>query len=158
MQRVEIPQIPTQWLVWWTLSITAVVLGFWLLIRFQNMVLLLLTAVILSTAVRPGVMHLGKRGITKPVGILIIFGIVGILLGLLIWATVPVLVEQTSALSQSLAEGYQLLRQWLHDSPNILLRRFLDILPESSQGLMPNGGEGTLTDGQMTLVARNCLR
>ncbi len=155
MQRVEIPQIPTQWLVWWTLSITAVVLGFWLLIRFQNMVLLLLTAVILSTAVRPGVMHLGKRGITKPVGILIIFGIVGILLGLLIWATVPVLVEQTSALSQSLAEGYQLLRQWLHDSPNILLRRFLDILPESSQGLMPNGGEGTLTDGQMTLVARD---
>lgn len=152
MQRVEIPQIPAQRLVWWTLGVTAVVISFWLLIHFQEMILLFLTAVILSTAVRPGVAWLEKRGIAKPVGILIIFGLVGILLGLLIWATVPVLVEQGAALSQSLAEGYQLLRQWLQESPNILLSRFLDILPQNLQGLMP-GGESTLTEVEMPIAA-----
>ncbi|MAU01446.1 MAG: hypothetical protein CL608_30265 [Anaerolineaceae bacterium] len=154
MQRVDIPKIPARQLVWWTLGVTAVVLSGWLLIRFQEMVLLLLTAVILSTAVRPGVARLEKQGIAKPVGIVIIFALVGFLLGLLIWATVPVLVEQTSALSQSMAEGYQLLRQWLQESPNILLSRFLDILPSDLQGLMP-GGETALTEGEMNIVADN---
>jgi predicted PurR-regulated permease PerM len=79
---------------------------------------------------------------------------VGILLGLLIGATVPVLVEQGTTLGQRLAEGYQLLHQWLQESPNILLNRFLDILPNDLQGLMP-GGETALTDGEMTIVAEN---
>lgn len=158
MQPVEIPQIPAQRLVWWTLGVTAVVMGFWLLIQFQEMVLLFLTAVILSTSVRPGVTWLEKQGINKPVGILIIFGIVGILLGLLIWATVPVLVEQGTALSQSLAEGYQLLRNWLQESPNILLSRFLDILPENLGGLLPSGEISTLTNEELPLIAENGQR
>jgi predicted PurR-regulated permease PerM len=152
MRRVEIPQIPARQLVWWTLGVTAVVICFWLLIQFQEMILLFITAVILSTAVRPGVAWLEKQGIAKPVGIVIIFGLVGILLGLLIWATVPVLVDQGAALSQSLAEGYQMLRQWLQESPNILLSRLLDILPENLQGFIPDG-ESVLTDEEMTLVA-----
>ena len=104
--------------------------------------MLFLTAVILSTAVRPGVTRLEKWGIPKPVGILVIFGLVGILLGLLVWATVPVLAEQINALSL-------LLRQWLQDSPNLLLSRLLDILPENLQGLLPDVSETALTDVEL---------
>ncbi len=157
MQRFEIPQIPARQLVWWTLGITAVVVCFWLLIRFQGMVLLLLTAIILSTAVRPGVTWLEKRGIRKPIGILLIFSIVGLLLGLLIWATVPVLVEQSAALSHSLAEGYQLLLQSLQNSSNILIRRFLNLLPTDLAGFMPGDGSG-LTGLRMPVTADEAQR
>lgn len=142
MQHFEIPHIPARQLVWWTLGITAVVICFWLLIRFQGMVLLLLTAIILSTAVRPAVTRLEKRGVKKPIGILLIFTTIGLLFGLLIWATVPVLVEQSAALSQSVAEGYQLLLHSMQNSSNILIRRFLTLLPTDLAGFMPGDGSG----------------
>jgi predicted PurR-regulated permease PerM len=140
MQRLEIPAIPARQLVWWTLGITAVVLCFWLLIRFQEMVLLLLTALILSTAVRPGAVWLEKHGIAKPIGLLLIFSLVGLLLAVLIWATVPVLVEQSAALGQSVGEGYRLLYQTLEQSTNILVQRFLTLLPPNLDGLASGSG------------------
>ncbi|MCC6603265.1 MAG: AI-2E family transporter [Anaerolineae bacterium] len=141
MQRWEIPAIPARQLVWWTLGVTAVVLCFWLFIRFQEMVLLLLTALILSTAVRPGAVWLEKHGIAKPIGLLLIFSLVGLLLAVLIWATVPVLVEQSAALGQSVGEGYRLLYQNLEQSTNILVQRFLTLLPPNLDG--PMAGSGT---------------
>ncbi|MBK8901982.1 MAG: AI-2E family transporter [Anaerolineaceae bacterium] len=141
MQRLEVPHIPVRQLVWWTLGVTAVVLCFWLLIRFQEIVLLLLTALILSTAVRPGVLWLEKQGIAKPIGLLLIFSLVGVLLGVLIWATVPVLVEQSAALGQSVVEGYQLLYQNLDHSTNILVQRFVTLLPPNLDGLVSDGGQ-----------------
>ncbi|MCA9958548.1 MAG: AI-2E family transporter [Anaerolineales bacterium] len=126
---IKIPPIPAWQLVSWTLGVTAVIGGFWLLIRFQHVLLLLLTAVILSTAIQPGVAQLEKRGIARPIGVLAIFSTVGLLLSLLIWYSLPVLVEQGAAMRHSLVEGYQLLRESLQQLPNILVGRLLLVLP-----------------------------
>jgi predicted PurR-regulated permease PerM len=130
MKDYEVPLIPTRQLILWTLGATAVIGCFWLLWRFQNVLLLLITAILLSTAVSPGVLWLEKRGIPKPAGILLMFGLIGLLCGLLVWYSLPVLAEQASAISQNVAESYQSLRQSLERLPNLLLRRLLFILPE----------------------------
>jgi predicted PurR-regulated permease PerM len=150
MARVELPKIPSRQLVAWTLGITAVIGIFWLLIRFRDVGLLLLTAVLLSTAVRPAAAWLEKRGIPKSVGILLLFGLTGLLLALLVWYAVPVLAEQGSAMSGSLAQGYTLLRENLGRFPNILVRRLLFIMPAE----LPALGSGTLpvNDANLTFA------
>lgn len=151
MTQFEIPEIPWRQLMWWTLGVAAVVLCFWLLIRFQEILLLLVTALILSTAVRPSTLWLEKHGIAKPIGLLLIFSLVGILLVVLIWATVPVLVEQGAALGKSVAEGYQLLYQNLDQSTNILVRRFAALLP-ADLGSAASGGGQALPDLEMPVT------
>lgn len=140
MKPYEVPVIPARQLVWWTVGVMAVVGCFWLLWRFQDILLLLLTAVIFSTAVRPGVLWLEKRGIPKPVGILLIFVVIATLLGLLIWYSLPVLARQGTAIAQNLADGYFELRQSLLRLPNILIRRIIFILPPELPTLT-GGGE-----------------
>lgn len=152
MQRVQIPLIPVRQLVLWTLAVTAVVACFWLLIRFQDVVVLLLTAVILSTAVRPAAVSLEKRGIAKPIGIVIIFALIGLLASLLIWYTLPVLAEQGAAISHSLAEGYQTLRQGLQSVPNILVRRLLSALPFALPTLEVGSNMGVVNETDLTLT------
>ncbi|MCA9953384.1 MAG: AI-2E family transporter [Anaerolineales bacterium] len=151
MPRFEIPEIPLRQLVWWTLGIAAVVLCFWLLIRFQEILLLLLTALILSTAVRPGALWLEKHGIAKPVGLIIIFSLIAIFVAVLIWATVPVLVEQGAALGRSVGEGYQLLYQNLDKSTNLLVQRFVDLLP-ADLGSAAAGGTQALPELEMPVT------
>lgn len=141
MKPYEVPVIPARQLVWWTVGVMAVVGCFWLLWRFQDILLLLLTAVIFSTAVRPGVLWLEKRGIPKPVGILLIFVVIATLLGLLIWYSLPVLARQGTAIAQNLADGYFELRQSLLRLPNILIRRIIFILPPELPTLTGGGGE-----------------
>lgn len=142
MKDFEVPLIPTGRLVLWTLGVTAVIGCFWLLWRFQGVLLLLLTAVILSTAVNPGVLWLEKRGIPKPAGIVLIFGLIGGFCGLLFAYSLPVLAEQGAAIGQNLAEGYQSLVESLQRLPNILLNRLLLVLPTELPGF---GGGGELT-------------
>ncbi|MCB8980003.1 MAG: AI-2E family transporter [Ardenticatenaceae bacterium] len=151
MPRFEILEIPLRQLVWWTLGIAAVVLCFWLLIRFQEILLLLLTALILSTAVRPGALWLEKHGIAKPVGLIIIFSLIAIFVVVLIWATVPVLVEQGAALGRSVGEGYQLLYQNLDKSTNLLVQRFLGLLP-ADLGSAAAGGTQALPELEMPVT------
>lgn len=152
MKPYEIPAIPARQLVWWTVGVTAVVGCFWLLWRFQDILLLLLTAVIFSTAVRPGVLWLEKRGIPKPVGILLIFVVIATLLGLLIWYSLPVLARQGTAIAQNLADGYFELRQSLLRLPNILIRRIIFILPPELPTLT-GGGELPIAEPGLELPA-----
>ncbi|MCA9969386.1 MAG: AI-2E family transporter [Anaerolineales bacterium] len=146
MTSSRIPDIPARQLALWTLGVTAVCLCFWLLIRFQNVVLFLLTAIILSTAIRPAVTRLEKRGLPRPAALLLVFCLIALLLGLLVWASVPVLAAQGAAISQSLADGYQLLIENLQRLPNILVRRLLFILPDDVSGFMPGSAETAVRD------------
>lgn len=151
----EIPPISTRRLILWTLGVTAVFGAFWLIIRFDYMIPLLLAAIILSTAIRPGMLWLEKRGVAKPVGILLIYGTVGLLLALLIWYAIPILGAQSAAVGQSLAEGYAMLRAQLDQIPNIMAQRLLLALPPDLSALLPGAAAGgeSLTDAAMPAPA-----
>jgi predicted PurR-regulated permease PerM len=131
MQRFEVPEIPLRQIVLWTSGALLVSALFLLLVRFNYVVLLLLTAVILSTAISPIVQWLEKRGVAKPVGISLIFAAGILLLGLLVWFALPVFTSQGSELIGKLNEGYTLLLDKLRVLPNIILQRLMVILPDN---------------------------
>ncbi|MCA9872942.1 MAG: AI-2E family transporter [Ardenticatenaceae bacterium] len=130
MQRYTIPYIQPRRLILWTLGVTAVIVFFGLLIHFQLLLLLLLTAIIVSTAVRPGIVWLEKRGVPKSIGLLLLYILIALFAFSLLWYTLPMITEQGTTMRQSLAEGYAFLRQSLMRLPNILVRRLLIVLPE----------------------------
>lgn len=131
MRLVEVPEIPVRQLIGWTIAATLTVAGFWLLVRFHNVVVLLVAAIILSTVVRPGMLWLEKRGLSRSVGLLAIFLLVIVLLAALVWYTVPLLAAQGSAIGTSLREGYTLLLERLRSESNMLVRRLLSVVPET---------------------------
>jgi len=138
MSHDNVPDIPLSRIVAWTVGVALVTGAFWLLFRFQNAVLLFLTAIMLSFALRPGVAFLERRGIPRPSGILLILLTIGLLLGLLVYLALPLLAEQGTTVQSSLADGYRFIRDALEQLPNILVRRLLAILPAE---LTMAGGE-----------------
>ena len=98
MKRFEVPEIPLQQIVLWTLAVLIVGAVFWLLLRFNYVALLLLTAAILRAAIRPLVGWLENRGLAKPVGVLLIVGAGALIFVLLVWIALPIFTSQGSAL------------------------------------------------------------
>lgn len=136
MDRFEVPEIPLRQIALWTIGVLVVVAFFWLLLRFNYVFLLLVTAAILSTAIMPLIRWLENHGLSKPLGIVLIMGIGALLLVLLLWFALPVFATQGAVLVDKLNEGYMLLLENLRALPNIILSRLLLILPDNLPQLM----------------------
>ena len=63
------PSQPNSWtfrrVVWATLVLVFVALGFWLLYRFNQVIFILLIAIMLGTVIRPVVTWLNRRGLPR---------------------------------------------------------------------------------------------
>jgi predicted PurR-regulated permease PerM len=112
-----------------TLVVAAVVLLFWFIFRFHNLFLMIFAAIIISTAMRPIVRRLHEHGLPRATGIMIVYGVLLILIGLFIWLGSPFLVDQTATISRTLAETYQIVRQEISGSGNIIIRRLAAAMP-----------------------------
>jgi predicted PurR-regulated permease PerM len=106
-----------------TLIVVAVSLGFWLLFEFNLVVICLVLAIVYSMAIEPLVQWLQRRGVSRAIGVGLVYmgllaGAVGIVLIL-----VPLLVEQGSRLAVALTAVYDDLRDLLAHSPSRLIRQ-----------------------------------
>jgi len=105
-----------------TLFVVCVFLSFWFLYRFRVAAFLFFIAVVIGTTMRPVVEWLYHRGISRRVGIIIIYALIAALLAGFLALAVPLIVDQTTQFSQFLPE-YQLnFRRALVNSNNLLLR------------------------------------
>jgi predicted PurR-regulated permease PerM len=59
--------------MWATLVLLSVVLGFWLLYRFYQVVFILFVAIVLGTAIRPLVNWLHQRGLPRAAGVILVY-------------------------------------------------------------------------------------
>jgi predicted PurR-regulated permease PerM len=129
-----LPSLTPWQLVQGTLAVTAVLLVFWFLFRFHAVILLLLAAIIISTALQLAVNRLHEHGLPKWVGVLAVYGVVAVLIALLLWWSVPALVDQGTAVAQTIGEVYQSVRENLQNVPNILIRRLGRAMPAYEPG------------------------
>ncbi len=93
-----------------------VLLGVWLLYLIRDIIALLFISVILTAAIGPIVSRLQKRKIPRPMGVLIIYLILFIVIGLLFSFIIPPLLAQFKSLVQnfpSYAEKFTALFQGL---------------------------------------------
>jgi predicted PurR-regulated permease PerM len=146
-----------------TLVVAAVVLLFWFIFRFHNLFLMIFAAIIISTAMRPIVRRLHEHGLPRATGIMIVYGVLLILIGLFIWLGSPFLVDQTATISRTLAETYQIVRQEISGSGNIIIRRLAAAMPTNLSLAVdtPTNGEDVMASlvlvGDMAITGFRAL-
>lgn len=97
-----------------TLIVVAVVLSLAFLFLIRQVLIFLVLAVVIASALKPPVDWLNRRGLPRFVAVLIIYLGVVALLGLIVWVVVPPLIEQGRALIENLpayADSFELWRQ-----------------------------------------------
>jgi len=142
-----------QRVVWATLVLASVVLGFWLLYRFYQVVFILFIAIVMGTVIRPAVAWLHQRGLPRIVGVLLVYILLLVLLIGFILLLFPLIIEQGITISAVIPDYYQNLREWMVNYPDPLILRLSEFLPATLPGLqpVPQTGEEMLASAEQVL-------
>ena len=118
------------------LAVIALAAGIW---QVRSVLILLLLALTLAAAIRPGVDWLGRHRVPESVAILLHFVVVGGAVGLLVWLAVPPALHQIGhALDQSAIAGLQAGRTTgVRDHALGWLQQHLHRLPTGTQLIHP---------------------
>ena len=140
---------PDNWtfrrVVWATLVLVLLVLGFWLLYRFNQVVFTLLIAIMLGTVIRPVVTWLKRRGIPRlPAVMLVFLLLLALLIGFVLLAF-PLIVAQATTIAAAMPGYYHGLRGGMTAYPNQWIVRLGGFLPETLPGLSSIQSSGQLS-------------
>jgi len=111
------------------LVVVAIGLGFLLLVRFHLILFLLLVALIVATVTRPAVRWLAVRGLRPQIGVVLMYLLLLVLVGLFAALIVPLLAGQIDAVSERLPLIYADLRAALISADNRVVARLSRGLP-----------------------------
>ena len=138
--------------VWATLVLVSVILGFWLLFRFYQVLFILFISIVIGTVIRPLVNWLYQRGLSRIAGVMLVYLLLLILLVGFLWLLFPLILEQSTTLGREIPNYYQDLRAWMVNYPNQLFARLGQLLPPSLPKLNPvqhTGEEAVASAGQV---------
>ena len=149
--------------VWATLVLISVLLGFWLLYRFYQVVFILFIAIVIGTVIRPAVSWLHQRKLPKTAGVVLVYLLLLVLLAGFLLLLFPLIVEQSTTIGAAVPGYYQDLREWMVKYPNQFIERLSEFLPatmpsltsgttqQMGQDVMASAGQAL---GYLTLAAR----
>lgn len=120
-----------------TLLLVSVILGFWLLYRFYQVVFILFIAIVIGTVIRPAVSWLHQRGLPKIAGVVLVYLLLLILLTGFLLLLFPLIVEQSVTIGIAVPGYYQNLRDWMVNYPSQIIVRLGEFLPTTLPSLMP---------------------
>jgi predicted PurR-regulated permease PerM len=145
-----------------TLIVVGIAIAFYLVYRFQMVILSLFAAIIIGTAMEPLLVWLKQRGISRGVAAALIFLVVLLIAIGVILLMAPVITEQGTEIIETFGLYYGSMRDWLAQSDNLLLRRIglqmpLTFPPEIQMPTNNNGLDGQIENalavGQGALTA-----
>lgn len=148
--------------VWATLVLVSVILGFWLLYRFNRVVFILFIAIVIGTVIRPIVAWLNQRGLPRIAGIILVYFLLLIMIMGFLLLLFPLIVKQSTTIAEAVPGYYQDLREWMFNQPNPLIARLArESFPAALPSLLPvqqTGQEVIATAeqalGYLTLAAK----
>jgi len=123
--------------VWATLILVFVALGFWFLYRFYQVVFILFISIVMGTVIRPVVTWLHLRGLPRLVGVILVYILLLVLFIGFVLLLFPMIIEQGTTISTALPGYYQGLREWMTNNSNHLIVRLGGFLPWTYTGLQP---------------------
>jgi len=159
------PPLPYDWtfrrVVWATLVLMFVVLAFWLLYRFNQVIFTLFIAIVIGTVIRPVVAWLHQRGLPRMAGTILVYLLLPLLLPGFLLLLFPLISEQSTTVAAAMPDYFQNLRTWLIHHPNQFLVGLSKFLPAALPNLKPvqqTGQEMMASAGQVagyvTLMAK----
>jgi predicted PurR-regulated permease PerM len=123
--------------MWATLVLVFVALSFWLLYRFNQVVFILFTAIVIGTAIRPAVAWLNRRGLPQVAGVILVYFLLLIVIIGFALLLFPLVVEQGTTIAAAVPGYYQSLREGMVNYPNQLIVRLSEFLPAQLPSLEP---------------------
>ncbi len=125
--------LPAPWttrrVVFATISVLLVALVFGLLLRFYIAVFILFVAIVIGVAIRPPIDWLYRRGVPRPVGVVLVYLMLLLLIAGLLLSLGPTIVEQVTSVAGRVPEYYSGLREALVSSRSLLIARIAGRLP-----------------------------
>ena len=121
--------------VWTTLLLGCVALGFWLLYRFYQVVFILFVAILIGTVIRPVITWLHQRGLPRIGGAILVFLMLLALVVGFVFLLFPIIVQEGTTIVVALPGYYQSLREWMGNYPDQLITRLGAFLPPALPGL-----------------------
>ncbi len=115
--------------VWATLVLVSVGLGFWLLYRFHQVIFILFIAIVIGTIIRPIVLWLHRRGLPQRTGVILVYLLLLALLTGFVLLLFPLIAEQSATITAAVPGYYQSLLAWMLDHPNPLMESLTAVLP-----------------------------
>ena len=141
------PSQPHDWtfrtVMWATLVLISVILGFWLFYRFYQVVFLLFITIVMGTVIRPAVSWLNRRGLSRVWGVLLVYFLLFVLLAGFLLLLFPMIYKQGVTIADAVPGNYQSLRLWMFTSSNPLIVRFGEFLPAVLPSLTPGMAQPT---------------
>jgi predicted PurR-regulated permease PerM len=126
-----------------TLLAVLVGLGFLLLYQFYMIVLIFFIGLSLSIAIKPATTYLQRYNVPPRVSIVLIYVVLALFLGLLLWLIIPLISSQVLTVVERLPTYYNTLRDYLVNSPSSVIQSLGSLLPLhfafASQMLMGEG-------------------
>ncbi len=132
-----------QRVVWATLVLISVILGFWLLYRFNQVVFTLFIAIVIGTVIRPVVAWLHQRGLPRIAGVILVYILLLALLISFVLLLFPLIIEQGTTIAATVPGYYQSLREWMVNYPNQLIVRLSEFIPATLPSLKPSTAQQT---------------
>ena len=129
--------------VWATLVLISVILGFWLLYRFNQVVFILFIAIVIGTVIRPAAAWLHQRGLPRIAGVILVYLLLLMLFIGFLLLLFPLIVEQGTTIAAAVPGYYQNLREWMGNFPNQLIVRLSEFLPATLPSLKPGAPQQT---------------
>jgi predicted PurR-regulated permease PerM len=114
----------------------SVILGFWLLYRFSQVIFILFIAIVIGTVIRPAVAWLYRRGFPHAVGAIFVYLLLFLLLTGFLLLLFPLISEQSATIAAAMPEYYRNLRGWLVNNPNQFFASVREFLPVTLPNLM----------------------
>jgi predicted PurR-regulated permease PerM len=151
------PSQPYDWtfrrVAWATLVLVFVLLSFWLLYRFYQVVFILFIAIVMGTVIRPAVTWLNRRGLPQIAGVILVYFLLLILITGFAFLLFPLVIQQGATISAAVPGYYQSLRDLMVNSSNQLILRLSEFLPAKLPGL----GVVQQTGAQMLVFAGQAM-
>jgi predicted PurR-regulated permease PerM len=111
-------------------------LGLYLLWRVQEVLFLLMLAILLSTAIEPLVNRLRRGPFTRGSGVLVVYTLIVVVIGLPAYVIVPSVVSQAASFTETLPDRLQQLRPYAESlQPRPLQGFAIGILDNAFQGV-----------------------
>src|SRR5689334_10533402 len=117
----EVTTWTTSQVVFATLFVVCVFLIFWLLYSLRLVLFLFFVAIVVGTAIRPAVDWLHRRGVSRALGVIIIYVLIAALVTGIMALVLPLIVEQVTQIVQKLPQSYVDFRGALVNSSNRVL-------------------------------------
>ncbi len=136
--------------MWATLVLASVVLAFWLLYRFYQVVFILFVAIVIGTVIRPAVAWLNRRGLSRVAGVISVYLLfLALLVGFVLLLFPPIL-KQGVTIAAEVPVYYQDIREWMVNSSNTVIVDLSERIPPTLPGL---GLESVQQTGEQTLAS-----